>query len=230
MKLAKKLSACVLSVAVMAGVSGCIPSPFEQNVPATTYTVDENGNKVKVKHNASTEKTEKEVAGEAITAFYNEIYSGNVMAELEKIGESEQEPADFEAMTDEEKSNYTLTLMEKHNVKLLSLIHISDDKSKEDQFNQVMMGVSFASMLTGGEVDISVEVDPHDVIIKGTDTAAINPTNITMTANGESGPMGGGVDLDAPSVIFTKIDGKWLYDISKTIDAQEAAAEEWANK
>lgn len=220
----KRMSAGLLAFAVVSGLTGCIPAPYEQNIPATTYTVDENGNKVKVQHNASDKKTEAEIVAETADTFYSSIFSGELMKQLEEIRTQtldhyKEKGIAEKDIPEDEATDYMYDLIMKSDIAFVDLVHVADDVDKDD-FMTVLGLVAFGSMAGGGEVKLRIE--PQDIVIKGGDKATLNMSQAEMqlSKDGEWKSMDDGSGDEDMLVYFKKVDGKWYFDLDANVNSE----------
>lgn len=229
----------VLSVAAITalslGVSSCsmIPKPFEQNVPQTTWTVDENGNKVKVE-SGSKKLTYPQQVAKAGEDFYASIMSDK---NLEKM--MRQEASTFKKLEGkydvntpkglEAYQHEIAKLTMKYDPAFMSQISF-DDVTEKQKLDVIYKSVEtyFIFFLFGAlsaDTEIKIEVPVQAVRIKG-DTATIDnsKTKVTLTEGGKLVEGGSGSDPNGGYTSMVKSNDRWM------IDGKAFAAEIEADK
>lgn len=218
MRVTKKLFASVALLSVLTfGVTSCgiLPKPFEQDVPHTVITVDEDGKKTKTTIGASNAKTEPQKVVSVINDFYAEIHNGEnlevyskdlkatkLSGLLEQSIKTGQEPELSDAEM-EEAVNEIDALIENHPHYFEHLDFSNADD--ETRLAAVFFMVFVAGMMQGIQVEYPVQavtvtsentavVDVSDMIVKDNEGKVIEATHIS------------GTDEDIPMV---KIDGEW---------------------
>lgn len=218
MGITKKMSAGLLALVVMGGVSGCIPAPYDQNVPATTYTVDENGNKVKVQHHASTKKSEADQVVDAAEAHFGNIMSGNHGKEMQELQEKALSKAKEMNMDTEADppAGFYYDIAKESDITALKLVHISEETDKDKYMNSLMLAGMLSSVSPEGT---EIRWDKSAVVIKGDDTATLdyNRGEIKRGAEGQWEPIEEEEYFTEIPYKFVKVDGKWLLDMDDTL-------------
>lgn len=209
----KKVSAGLLAFAVMGGITGCIPAPYEQNVPATTYTVDENGNKVKVQHNGK--KSESSLVSASADAFYNNIFDGTLAKEMEELQPKMIAEAEKQGISIDEEPpvDFMYSMYTESGLSYAKLSHISDPEKidKKKYVTDVQMTMMVSAMSKG---EMSIKFDPGSVIMVDENHATIdfNKATLKNTKTGETTKMPPAEE--GKLFQFVKVDGKWLFDMN----------------
>lgn len=218
MGITKKMSAGLLALTVMGGVSGCIPAPYEQNVPATTYTVDENGNKIKVQHHASNNKSEADKVVDAAESYFNNIMNGNHGKEMEELQAKGIEKAkEMKLDLDEDPpAGFFYDLAKESDITALKLVYTSDKVDKDEYLESLLLAGMLSSMSPDGT---EMRWDKSAVSIKGGDIATLdyNRGEIKRGTEGQWEPIEEPEYFTEIPYQFIKVDGKWLLDVEDVI-------------
>ncbi|MBC9704235.1 MAG: hypothetical protein H9W81_04300 [Enterococcus sp.] len=215
MGLNKKIYAGILTLAVMGGMTGCISAPYEQDIPVTTYTVDENGKRVKVQENGKVSESSR--VASAADAFYNSIFEGTTMKEMEALQETAAKKAKEKGLSLEEDLplDFEYELYTTSGLSYAELSYMSDpakmDKQKYVDNLEASMLVSYM-----GEGKMSIKFAPSSVVMVDDTHATIdfNKSTLRNTETGETTQMPEGEERRFQ---FVKVDGQWLFDMDDFI-------------
>lgn len=201
--------------AIAISLSGCgaLPTPFEQNVPQTQWTVDKDGNKVKVQTDANTAQTTPQQVQEAGEKFYDGLLNEDNRDEIEKVSEL---AASFGSdgkvpETKEEKAKQLKTIREIQDAWPSAFEHIHMEDMKDDDEMLLTGALYLVAVFSSGSMEAEV---PLKAITVKNDKATIDEQDVTMryTSGDKKGEV---IDLEAGDdevIPFIKIDGEWKVD------------------
>lgn len=212
MSIARKISAGLLSLAILGTATGCMPSPFEQDVPSTQWTTDKDGNRVKVSSSESKELSTPQQIQATVQDYYKATFSKEMSKRLQVFSEDVQAKQAAAGVT---KSKPTAEDLKKMRDILEPVTkYLYQGEMSDQDFLSTIGALVFVSgmMTTGG--DVKVEVPLSAIRVKG-DTATVNMSEMKATVNGKEAPgqQAGGNEEKFVNLVLK--DGQWLIDAKK---------------
>jgi hypothetical protein len=214
LKTIHNVAAGILAAAILSTTTGCMPSPFNQDVPSTQWQVDEKGNKTKITNpggglTAEDVLADKKAVKAALENYQNALKSDDsksavqaFMKEAQKVKPS----SDAEARKKQEEEFAKKALPTFHTV----LDHI--DTTGVTEVEQVTLAnfvIGVGSMTSGTETKI-----PDDAVILTGDTAYIDMSKAEIYYEGELTDTVTAEDGKS-NTYFVRKDGKWLLNGKK---------------
>lgn len=213
MSIARKISAGLLSLAILGAATGCMPSPFEQDIPSTQWTTDKDGNRVKVSNSESNELSTPQQIQATVQDYYKATFSKEMSKRLQGFSQEMQAKQAAAGVT---KSKPTAEDLKKMRDILEPVTKYLDQGEMSDQdFLSTIGALVFVSgMMTAGGDDVDVEVPLSAIRVKG-DTATVDMTEMKASINGKEAPAQQTGGNEGKFVNLVLKDGKWLIDAKK---------------
>lgn len=210
MSIARKISAGLLSLAILGTATGCMPSPFEQDIPSTQWTTDKDGNRVKVSSSESKELSTPQQIQATAADYYKSLYSKKTAAQLKAFNEKAApvNPSD-------EKAKEKLLAEFKGDFYPVQYFYQGD--MNDNDFMTMVVGTAFVVTMLGGSSDVKIEV-PLSAIRVTADTATVESTEIDTWVNGKKSEKSVPGEDGATKLDMVYRDGKWLIDAKKMAD------------
>lgn len=219
LKMIRKAATCVLAAVVLSTTTGCLPAPFEQDIPSTSWQVDEKGNRIKVTNpgNGMTAEdiaAEKKAVKEALDNYYAAVKDEKVLAEMKQYMESTKS---FKPSSDPEVLEKQESEMAQKALPFLAPVLETIDTTGLSEIEQVTL--ASGSVMFGGmglkEMEIKI---PDTIIIVTGETATIDMSKAEMYFQGEKTTSVAA--KDGKSIThFVKKDGKWLINGKKLAES-----------
>lgn len=220
LKMLRKAVTCVLAAVVLSTTTGCLPSPFEQDIPSTSWQVDDKGNRIKIT-NPGNGMTQEDIAAEkqAVKESLDRYYVGTKNEALAtKMKEQFQNPQAAAAAQPklsedpEERKKQEAELYKKAVADFAPVLENIDTTGVSNE-EQVTLASSLVMLNGMGASKVKVEV-PNEIIMVTGETASIDMSKAIVTFEGEKTTMG--EDPSGKSITyFVKKDGKWLVNGKK---------------
>lgn len=183
-------------MAIILSSTACMPSPFEQNVPSTTWTTNAEGERVQVAAGASTELSANEeiqkVTQDTYDLIFSKKYSESMSALYIKSKKIDEKDKKAMAAFDKEANSVMEPLFNK----------IDQGKVSDKDF---IIGLSTESMtgtLTKDSVVIKVPLSGVE-IVNGKGTFKLD--SLKLYLNDEEIP----IPPEDKQIEFVKVDGEW---------------------
>lgn len=201
--------------AIAISLSGCgaLPTPFEQDVPQTQWTVDKDGNKVKVQTGASEAKTTPQQVQEAGEKFYDGLLNEDNRDEIEK-GTELLAAFDTEGKapeTKEEKAKQLKAIREVQDVWPSMFDHVHMEGMKDDDEAFLTGALYLVAIFSNGTMEAEV---PLKAITVKNDKATIDERDIIMrySSGDQKGKIIEQEAEESDLVSLIKVDGEWKVD------------------
>lgn len=173
-----------------------MPSPFEQNVPSTTWTTNAEGERVQVVAGASTELSANEEIQKVTQNIYDTLYDKKFAESSAKLFEKGQK------LDQKDKA-----AMDKFGAEILTAMkpiieNVDQGKISDEKFSEALGTWALASMLVNGTMTAEIPLSAIEVV-DGKGTFAMDEMKTTFD----------GEVIDIPKtgekIEFVKVDGHW---------------------
>lgn len=221
----RKVTTGLLAAVILSTATGCMPSPFAQDVPSTSWTEDEKGNKIKITNpgkgssSDGTSGTESSASDadqikSTMDSYYTAIASEEVVASMKNSMESSQSVKLSDDPAERQKQEAAMA-----KEALAYLKPVSDTMDTTGLTEVEVATVSMASVFVGGMGSSAVEIKiPDEIIIVSGDTASIDMSKADIYFEGEKTTSVAA--KDGKSIThFVKKDGKWLINGKKLAES-----------
>jgi len=215
----RKVTTGLLAAVILSTATGCMPSPFTQDVPSTSWQVDEKGNRIKVTNpgggvTAEDLAADKKDVKETLDNYYASLTDKEVVAALKKTMESGQ---NMKFSTNPEERKKQEEDLAKQALPAVEPVLANVDTTGLTDIESATLVMS--SVLLGGMGLSQTETKvPDDIVIIAGDTATIDLSKADVYFQGEKTETVAAED--GKSIVhFVKKDGEWKLNGKKLAES-----------
>lgn len=215
----RKVATGLLAAVILSTATGCMPSPFEQDIPSTSWQVDEKGNRIKVTNpgggvTAEDVAVDKKAVKDTLENYYASLTDEEVVAALKKTMESGQSMKLSEDPAERKKQEEELAKQALPSVEPV-LANIDTTGLTDIESATLAMSSVFVGGMGLSQTETKV---PDDIVIISGETATIDLSKAEVYFQGEKTETVAAAD--GKSIVhFVKKDGEWKLNGKKLAES-----------